>query len=132
MGFHHLGTYGGTKDPTGVVESIRVRTSDPSLLDEDEIFPSREVVEEATQFVEGLYALLDAPPPQATVGTFFGELNIAWRSGNRVVRIAFFPDRPTALTFGSLSEPVGSYRSHSNPTPSEVAAQLTALSPALV
>ena len=121
-----------TYDATLLVHSIRTRAADLSLLDEDEILPEPAVVEAAAQFVAGLYPLLDVPLPDATVGTFFGEVNITWRSGTSIVRLPFFPDRPSAVLYGSLSEPVGSYRSESNPSPSEVAARLAALSPALV
>ena len=80
-------------------------------MDEDELLPNSAVVETATHFVAELFAVLDAPPPRANVGTFSGEVNLTWRTGGAMVRLAFFPDRPTLVAFGTLSEPAGSYRS---------------------
>src|SRR5882724_4911329 len=114
-----------------LIQAIRAKTSDPALLDEDEHLPSVAVVESAIQFAVAVFALLDAPTPEPSVGVFFGEVNITWRSGTRMVRIVFFPDRPVVLVFGALSDPSPSYRSELNPSASEVAARLTALAPAL-
>ena len=119
-------------DPQRVIQAIRTKTSDLSRLDDDELFPSAEVVDAAVDFISGLWPMLDAPGPPVQVGTFYGEVNLTWRWDDRMVRLAFFPDRPTQLVFGGLSEPTGSYRSEANPSHSEVAARLGALAPALV
>jgi hypothetical protein len=119
-------------DSEGVIQAIRARASDFSLLDEDEAPPSAPVVDTAIDFVRGLYGLSEVPPPVASVGTFFGELSLTWRSSGRIVRLAFFPGRPAMLTSGASTDPVGSYRTEANPTQSEVAARLSVLSPALV
>ena len=70
---------------------------------------------------------MKAAIPQGQVSVFFGELNITWRSGDRIVRLACFPDRPGLVQTGSLSMPVGSYRSEVNPTAELLAERLDAL-----
>ena len=123
-----LGTYRPcTQDASKLVQSIRLRASDPSLMDDEEALPGSATVEAATDFVSELFALLEVPPPTARVGTFFGEVNVVWQAGTRSVRLAFFPDRPILLVFGDVSQPSGSYRGDANPSPSEVAARLMAL-----
>jgi hypothetical protein len=99
---------------------------DPDLRDEDESAPTLPVIQEAAQFVRGAEKLLSTMPP-AQVSTFYGEINITWRVGDRIVRFACFPDRPSLLQTGSLSLPVGSYRLEENPTPELLADKISDL-----
>ena len=117
------------RDAKILVESIRAMCGDPSLLDDGEDPPAKSVMHRASKFIAETYLLLSEPPPANTVGMYFGEINVSWRTCGHMVRLAFFDHRPTLLTIGSLSEPVGSYQSTSNPTPNQVAIRLNALEP---
>ena len=92
-----------------------LRLSDASKLDEDEAAPIPDVIERASQFLRELHSLM-RPLPPGSVSTFYGEINITWRADNNIVRIAFFPNRPSLLQLGNLSLPLGWYHSQSNPT----------------
>jgi hypothetical protein len=96
---------------------------DPDLRDEDECAPSFRIVKESVRLVLDATKLLDAIPP-AQVSTFFGEINITWRFGERIVRLALFENRPAIVQTGSLSEPMGRYESQENPSAATLAEKL--------
>ena len=130
MAPHKPWTYGSAeRDAKALSDSIFAMCGDPSLLDEGEDPPARSVMHRAARFIGEAYLLLNEPPPLSTVGMCFGEINVSWRAKGRMVRLAFFDHRPTVLTVGSLTEPVGSYQSTSNPTPNQVALRLNSLEP---
>jgi hypothetical protein len=110
-----------------IATRILALAHDTTLRDEDEPSPSPAVVEQSTRLIrEAANYVLGSMPP-AKVAVFFGEVNVTWKSGNQVVRLAFFPDRPSVLQIGSLALPVGSYQSQPNPTPQLVAQRLNNL-----
>ena len=94
------------------------------LRDEDEAAPPPAVVEQAKRLVSEAVVLMNAPMMAGVVSTFFGEINVTWRSGAEVVRLACFLDRPSILQYGDLSLPLGSYRSDVNPTAQMLADKL--------
>jgi hypothetical protein len=83
----------------------------------------------AVALIEHASRLMTSPMPVARVSTFFGELNLTWRSGDQIVRLSFFSSRPTILQRGDLSQPLGSYTSENDPTPDAVARELEAILP---
>ena len=105
-----------------IIDRITQIIVDNSLLDENEPPPMPETVRSLASLI--IAADIDTiyPMPYGSVSTFFGELNITWRVNDAIVRLAGFPNRPTILQRGNLSEPLGSYVSEVNPT-SEVLAQ---------
>jgi hypothetical protein len=111
-----------------IIGRIRGVSQNQDLRDEDEAAPIQEVVERAIFLIRDADNLLGVMP-SAQVSTFYGEVNITWRIGDRIVRLACFPDRPTVIQIGSLSQPIGSYRSEENPTSMLLAARLGALTP---
>ena len=110
-----------------IVGRIQQVADRQDLRDDDEIAPPPIVVTSAKEMVQATAILMDRPMLPAIVSTFFGELNLTWRSGDDIVRVAFFPDRPSLIQRVNLSQPLGSYRSETNPTPEILAAELDQL-----
>jgi hypothetical protein len=106
-----------------IVRQILEAAIDPDLRDENEPAPSREVIKKAIRLIDCADELV-GEMPAAQVSSFFGEINITWRAGDRIVRLACFPDRPSIVQTGSVSLPVGHYESEANPTPSLLAEKL--------
>jgi hypothetical protein len=94
-------------------------------LDEDETPPLPAVVAEATRIIRQTADLME-DMPEGEVSIFFGELSVTWRAGDKIVRLACFPNRPTLIQYGSLSSPMGSYRSEGT-TPDRLAERLCEL-----
>ena len=92
------------------------------MRDDDEPAPPRAVIGEFERLIRNAANLMMARMPEGQISAFFGELNITWRSGDRIVRLACFPNRPNIVQTGSLSAPIGFYQSEANPT-SEVLAE---------
>jgi len=109
-----------------IVDRILHIAVDPDLRDEDESAPPLKVVQEAVELVRGAEKLLDAMP-YGQVSSFYGEINITWRVGDRIVRLACFPDRSSVVQTGSLSLPLGSHRSEQNPTAEMLADKIGSL-----
>jgi len=95
--------------------------------DEDEPAPSASVISQISSLIREATALLAQPMPEGVVATFYGEINVTWRRDNNIVRLACFPNRPSILQFGNLSQPLAPYQSQQNPTAQDVARQLNAL-----
>jgi hypothetical protein len=106
-----------------IIRQILEAAIDPDLRDENEPAPNREVIKKTIRLIECADELLGTMPA-AQVSTFFGEINITWRAGDRIVRLACFPDRPSIVQTGSVSLPIGHYESEANPTPSLLAEKL--------
>ena len=109
---------------------IRKAANNPELLEEGEPQPSEETIQQITNLIRGAAALTKQPLPPSQVSVFFGEVNVSWRAGNQILRLASFPQqgRPPLLQTGSLEGPFGSYRSQNNPTAAILAEKLDALS----
>jgi hypothetical protein len=128
-GLLHYRGCGSFAKPQGSVEAEKIvnrilsAVVDSDLRDEDEPAPSIKVAKKAIYLIRGAEKLL-GKVPQAQVSTFYGEINISWRSGDKIVRLACFPDRPSVIQVGLLSLPIGSYRSEENPTAMLLAARL--------
>ena len=97
------------------------------MRDDDEPAPPQAVIGEFERLIRNAANLMKAPMPQGQISVFFGELNITWRSGERIVRLACFPNRPSMVQIGSLSLPMGSFQSEANPTPELLAEKLDAV-----
>lgn len=106
-----------------IIQRILYAAIDPDLRDGDESAPTLKVIQETVRLIRGAEKLLDAMP-DAQVSTFFGEINITWRSGDRIVRLAFFENKPSVVQIGSLANPIGHYESEANPTASLLAEKL--------
>ncbi len=113
--FRAANTPRARNDADRIVRRICYAAIDPDLRDEGESAPSLKVMQEAARLIRGAEKLLDAMP-SAQVSTFFGEINITWRAGDRIVRLAVFESRPSVVQTGSLSNPIGRYESTANPT----------------
>jgi hypothetical protein len=109
-----------------IIDRILRHVVDPDLRDEDETAPPIKVIQETVRLIRGAEKVLDGMPP-GQVSTFYGEINVAWRNGDRIVRLACFPERPSVIQSGSLSLPLGSYRSEENPTPELLANRINSL-----
>jgi hypothetical protein len=97
----------------------------PESLDEDELPPPPPVKEEAKKIISAAADLLP-DMPAGKLGTFWGEVNVTWRLGDELVRLACFPDRTSIVQVGSLDAPMGSYRSEPA-SPEVLAARLEEL-----
>jgi hypothetical protein len=106
-----------------IIQHIFYAAVEPELRDENEPAPNCGVIQKAFQLISGVDRLLDVLP-YGQVSTFFGEINVTWRGGDRIVRLACFPDRPSIVQIGSLAEPVGRYVSTENPTTEHLAEEL--------
>ena len=106
-----------------MVQHIFYAAVDPELRDEDEPAPNCDVIQKAFQLIYAADKLLGVMP-YGQVSTFFGEINVTWRGGDRIVRLACFQDRPCIVQTGSLSGPLGHYRSKPNPSPEFLANEL--------
>jgi hypothetical protein len=115
-----------TSEAEKIIGRIRDVAQNQDLRDENEAPPVQEVVTQAIFLIRDAGNLLGIMP-SAQVSTFYGEVNITWRTGDRIVRLACFPDRPTVIQIGSLSQPTGFYRSEENPTAMLLAARLSSL-----
>jgi hypothetical protein len=93
------------------VASIEQAGSQRFSFDEDEMAPPPPVIAEAVRIVQEAAGLLSDEMPHGRVSTFWGEVNVTWRSGENIVRLACFPNRENLVQVGSLSSPLGSYRS---------------------
>lgn len=94
---------------------------------EDETSPPRAVIEELTRLISEAVKLMATSMTEGVVSTFYGEINVTWRNVNDIVRLACFPNRPSILQFGSLSQPLGSYQSQPTPSALDLARRLDAL-----
>jgi len=119
-------------DASPIIMRVRDVATNPELRDDDEPAPPPHVVEAAIRIVSEAFELLSDPVPTGKVGTYFGELNVTWRSGPRMVRLACFPDRPPLVQRGSLAEPLGSYRSVPDATGQTLASAIGELYPCRV
>ncbi len=97
------------------------------LEDEEEPAPAPAVVEEATCLIREAGRLMRTFMREGTVSTFYGEINVTWRNGSHIVRLACFPLSPGILQFGNLAQPLGSYQSQQSPSAQDLAARLDAL-----
>jgi len=95
--------------------------------DDDEPPPSEAVIDRMSSFLREASAAMENPMPEGIASTFYGEINVTWRKGTEIVRIACFPNRPSILQSGNLSQPLGTYRSFSEPTAVDIATQLDLL-----
>lgn len=109
-----------------ILRAISNAAVNPDLRDEDEAAPSPDVIGRATRLILEADKLLGGIP-SGQVATFYGELNVTWRAGNEIVRLACFPHRPSLLQVGSLELPVGSYRSDEDPSSRLLAARISDL-----
>lgn len=121
-----IDTAPGSGKADEIIQRILYAAVDPDLRDEDESAPTFKVIQETVRLIRGAEKLLDAMP-SGQVSTFYGEINITWRAGERIVRLACFPERPSVVQSGSLSLPVGSYRSEENPTAELLADRINSL-----
>ena len=108
-----------------IATRIAALAHDATMRDEDEPSPPQTVIDESTRLIRAVVNHIVGSVPPAQVAVFFGEVNVTWKSGSHVIRLAFFPNRPSVLQIGSLAMPVGSYQSQSNPTPQLVAERLS-------
>lgn len=111
-----------------LIQRILDISQQPELRDEDEPAPTQQVIEQAIHLIRDADNLM-VEMPSGQVSVFFGEVNVTWRAGDRIVRLACFPNRPSVIQTGYLSLPLGSYRSEPNPTAQLLAARLEALVP---
>lgn len=109
-----------------IITCILHAAIDADLRDDNEPAPTPEVIGKMAPLIYGADRLLDSMP-RAQVSTFYGEINVTWRAGDWIVRVACFQNRPTVVQIGTLSGPIGHYRSEANPTPSSLAEKLRAL-----
>ncbi|MGB6946139.1 MAG: hypothetical protein WBE37_27325 [Bryobacteraceae bacterium] len=112
-------------------ESDRTLASIAQLADqeyEDEPAPSAGVINQISSLIREATGLLAQPMPEGVVATFYGEINVTWRRDSTIVRLACFPNRPSILQVGNLSQPLAPYQSQQNPTAQDVAQRLNALS----
>lgn len=112
-----------------ITRRIDQLVTQPELLDDDETPPLPAVADETKRLIRNAANLMHEPMLAATVSTFFGELNVTWKSGDEVVRLACFPARPSIFQCGNLSLPMGSYSSMVNPTPRIIAEKLDRIAP---
>jgi hypothetical protein len=94
---------------------------------DDEPEPSQAVIDQTSILVREADSLMRGTMPEGAVSTFYGEVNVTWRRDNDIVRLACFPNRPSILQFGNLSQPLDPYQSIQNPTGQDVATHLNAL-----
>jgi hypothetical protein len=121
-------SYEPAKTETSKILSRIAQTANQS--DEEEPAPSSEVISQVSTLVREASSLMKTPMKTGTVSTFYGEVNVTWRNGNEIVRIACFPNRSAIVQSGNLSRPLGSYQSHSSPPAQALAARLDALATA--
>lgn len=94
-------------------------------LDDCEAPPQQSVLAALSVLICETSQLVEVPEPMVT--TFYGEVSATWRNGDRIVRVACFPDRVPILQWGDTSAPLDSYESQSDPLPRNIAARLTNL-----
>jgi hypothetical protein len=97
------------------------------LEDDEEQPPTTAVIDQTSNLIRGASLLMRTPMLEGIVSTFYGEINVTWRTGDKIVRIACFPGRPSILQFGNLSQPLGSYQSQQNPNAQDLKTRLDAL-----
>ena len=112
-----------------IIQRIWDLSQDQDLRDEDEPAPPHEVIDRAIQLIRDADILMGRAMPSGQVSTFFGEVNVTWRADDRIIRFACFPNRPSVLQSGSVSMPIGAYRSEANPTAEHLAESLKSLIP---
>lgn len=108
-----------------IISRIEEFAQKSELLDEGEPAPRQDVIAEATRLIREASSLMSGMPP-GRVAAFFGEINVSWQSNDSIVRLACFPNSPTLIQVGRVSEP-GSYRSEQNPTGALLARRLRSL-----
>jgi hypothetical protein len=94
---------------------------------DEEPRPSEAVIEKISALIRDAGDRMHGSMPDGIVSTFYGELNVTWRRDNEIVRLACFPNRPTILQYGNLSQPLNPYQSLQNPSADDVASHLAAL-----
>jgi hypothetical protein len=110
-----------------IIERIRSVSQDPELRDDGEQPPTDAVLASCIRLLSETARVMRHPMPYAQVSTFFGELNLTWKSEDAIVRLAVFADGRMLVQTGSVLLPVGSHRSVPNPTPRTLAERLEAL-----
>jgi hypothetical protein len=114
-------------EPQSTLDRIHAIAANADLRDDDEPAPVPEVLHQANSLINEASILMETPMPSGTPSTFWGELNITWRVGEKIVRLACFANRPAILQQGDLSLPLGSYSSQPDPTGKMLALVLDAL-----
>jgi hypothetical protein len=100
--------------------------------DDEETPPPPAVVQEISEVIVQASHLMTGSMPEGLVSTFYGEINVTWRNGNDIVRLACFPNRGSILQFGNLAQPLASYQSQPEPNAQNLATRLDALNPQAV
>lgn len=108
-----------------ITEQIQNFSQNQDMRDEDEVAPSVEVTERIVGLIRDASRLVRIPYGQVSI--FFGEANVTWRAGNKIVRLASFADRPSLIQTGSLAAPLGSFQSEPSPTAERLAERLNYL-----
>jgi len=112
-----------------IISRIMNLTHAESLRDEGEVPPPQIVVDRLVQLIRDAAGATLAMP-HAQVSSFYGEVNVTWRIGDRIIKLAAFPDRPTLLQTGSILMQAGSFRAEPNPSPQRIADEINSLLPA--
>lgn len=112
-----------------IVDRIQRVATHPDLRDEDEQAPPPEVVAAATMIIKEAASIMDTTMQPAVIATFFGELNVTWRTGDEIVRLACFPGGRSLIQYGDLGAPLGSYSSESDGTAKILARHLDLIAP---
>ncbi len=107
-----------------IIQRIIRLSEDEAMRDEDEEAPPQKVVDEMIRLIRSVVEALPEMP-YAQVSSFYGELSATWRDGDRIVRLATFPNRPSLLQTGSIMMPVGSFSTKSNPDPKRIAQEIS-------
>ena len=121
---------GSSSGVASLFEEIDRVAGEKDELEEGEPSPSRETVESLKSLIADTSRYLANEIPPGHVATFYGELSITWRRGDRMVRLASFPHTGQGCRIdcgSSAPGPLGEYSATRNVTASRLAAELTDL-----
>jgi hypothetical protein len=93
--------------------------------------PTDFAIERAKALISGAEMLIQLTPPVGELDSYYGELGIEWRSGNRILRLTCFgnPATPARLDYGTMSTGTpGEYQSDAVADSAILAARLDWLS----
>lgn len=94
-----------------LIEQIHQIAVSRGVRDDDEPVPSPDVCHALVKLLKRTETIMGRGLPSGDVSSFYGELSVTWRSGDRMVSI-FIDNDGTAIHYGRLTrEGVGGYES---------------------
>lgn len=99
-------------DISEVFERVSTIAHSADVLDVDEPAPSESTISRINTLLAQAAAEFEWSVPRfSKLSVCYGEINLTWRLGDSIVRLACFPSGKRVVQWGNVSAPMGSYKS---------------------